>query len=130
MSAGEITPQSLQFANAINEVANRDKITSSETPRTDAFLENALSAIHETETIEDFTRQLERELAAERERADRNQEDAERYRWLQSEAKQVYMHPNAEIDNRMRWEFPVLIALTCINSQVSLNAAIDAARKP
>lgn len=71
-----------------------------------------------------------RELAAERERADRNQEDAERYRWLQSEAKQVYMHPNAEIDNRMRWEFPVLIALTCINSQVSLNAAIDAARKP
>jgi hypothetical protein len=25
---------------------------------------------------------LERELAAERERADRNQEDAERYRWL------------------------------------------------
>lgn len=34
MSAGEITPQSLQFANAINEVANRDKITSSETPRT------------------------------------------------------------------------------------------------
>jgi hypothetical protein len=43
----------------------------SDTPRTDAFLENALSAIHETETIEDFTRQLERELAAERERADR-----------------------------------------------------------
>lgn len=51
-----------------------------DTPRTDAFLENALSAIHETETIEDFTRQLERELAAERERADRNQEDAERWR--------------------------------------------------
>lgn len=39
----------------------------SDTPRTDAFLENALSAIHETETIEDFARQLERELAAERE---------------------------------------------------------------
>lgn len=65
----------------------------SDTPRTDAFLENALSAIHETETIEDFTRQLERELAAERERADRNQadadrehEDAERYRWILHQA--------------------------------------------
>lgn len=54
----------------------------SDTPRTDAFLENALSAIHETETLEDFTRQLERELAAERERADRAHEGAERYQWL------------------------------------------------
>lgn len=79
--------------------------------------------------LSDEVAALTRELAAERERADRNQEDAERYRWLQSEAKQVYMHPNAEIDNRMRWEFPVLIALTCINSEVSLNAAIDAARR-
>jgi len=38
-----------------------------DTPRTDAFLENALSAIHETETLENFTRQLERELAKLRE---------------------------------------------------------------
>lgn len=91
--------------------------------------ENPECPIHRDGGINDRLYALEAELAAERERADRNQEDAERYRWLQSEAKQVYMHPNAEIDNRMRWEFPVLIALTCINSEVSLNAAIDAARR-
>lgn len=75
-------------------------------------------------------RALQSALDAKTEECERLREDAERYRWLQSEAKQVYMHPNAEIDNRMRWEFPVLIALTCINSEVSLNAAIDAARNP
>ena len=31
---------------------------------------------------QEYILQLERELTAERERADRNQEDAERYRWL------------------------------------------------
>ena len=76
---------------------------------------------------------LQRELADARAERDAAVRDAERYRWLKAEAKQTYMHPNSEIDNRMRWEFPILIALTCIDSEVPLDAAIDAAiaaRKP
>jgi hypothetical protein len=46
-----------------------------DTPRTDAFLENALSAIHETETLENFTRQLERELAKLRQMVAQQAED-------------------------------------------------------
>lgn len=36
----------------------------SDTPRTDAFIENSFRAVHETETWEDFSRRLERELSA------------------------------------------------------------------
>lgn len=52
--------------------------------------------------------------------------DAERYRALKAAAKQVYMYPNSELDNRMVWKFPVLIAMTCINTEVSLDDAVDA----
>jgi len=42
--------------------------------------------IYRGDDPQEYILQLERELTAERERADRNQEDAERYRWILHQA--------------------------------------------
>lgn len=95
-----------------------------ETPRTDELKRGIWRLMQSQEREEAYAwrdaihcgiEQLERDLAAERERADRNQEDAERYRYLR-------IHPSVASETlpssyQRFW---------CL---VELDTAIDAARR-
>lgn len=145
MSAGKITPQSLQFANAINEVANRDKITPNDTPRADAIapvgyaraqdllLYREVWAGYSNKPADEnghppvalYTQdQVDALLAAERERL---REDAERYRWLREDR----VIP-ADFYPSIPWTVRVVLDPLPTTRPVrggALDAAIDAARR-
>lgn len=101
-------------------------MTPSRTPRTDAEM---LNPNNHTFTMVDanFARQLETELAQARDEARRNEEDAERYRWLRE-------HGSKRCDNGQ----PYVAVHTQndwgkwgekIYETEQLDAAIDAARR-
>ena len=62
-------------------------------------------------------------------------DDAERYRWLRDNTKEAPLRPhayNAEMfpDTRLKHSMPDLVSYDCIGQQITLDDAIDAARKP
>lgn len=88
---------------------------------------NGLATGH-GDTLTQLIDTLEVELTDKRESDAR---DAARYRWLRENVTPVYMQQNRGSgfdDPRMKWQIkPTLISLTCIMTDITFDAAIDAA---
>lgn len=72
------------------------------------------------------------ELAALRAELEDARKDPGRYRWLRDNVEQVYARPRTEIacDWGMKWQIkPYLVAVSAVATDVTFDAAIDAAMK-
>jgi len=67
-----------------------------------------------------------------RQRLEVAERDAARYQWLRDNVEQVYARPRTEIacDWGMKWQIkPYLVAVSAVATDVTFDAAIDAAMK-